>query len=151
MFWVPFFHIASWTPLFGYPTWLLQVVCLWFCEPCGYTMRPYLVKRLRRLGFLCVWNTSTSWYLLKCIDVLSRYAWIVPLIDKTGKNLKEAFEVIFKLGRQPIRLQIDRGTELRLENLRLVGLCKVYVSWDCNHSLTSFFVYPFGLNLLRPP
>ena len=39
------------------------------------------------------------------------YAWVVPLKDKTGKNLKEAFEVIFKLGRQPIRLQTDRGTE----------------------------------------
>jgi hypothetical protein len=43
--------------------------------------------------------------------VLSRYAWVVPLKDKTGKNLKEAFEVIFKLERQPIRLQTDRGTE----------------------------------------
>jgi hypothetical protein len=43
--------------------------------------------------------------------VLSHYAWVVPLKDKTGKNLKEAFEVIFKLGRQPIRLQTDRGTE----------------------------------------
>ena len=50
-------------------------------------------------------------YLLTCIDVLSRYAWVVPLKDKTGKTLKEAFEVIFKLGRQPIRLQTDRGTE----------------------------------------
>jgi hypothetical protein len=25
-----------------------------FCERCGYTMPPYLVKRLRRLRFLCV-------------------------------------------------------------------------------------------------
>jgi hypothetical protein len=45
---------------------------------------------------------------------------------------------------------IPYTTTWRLGNLRLVGLCKVYVSWDCNHSLTSFFVYPFGLNLLRP-
>jgi hypothetical protein len=30
---------------------------------------------------------------------------------KTGKTLIEAFEVIFKLGRQPICLQTDRGTE----------------------------------------
>jgi hypothetical protein len=43
--------------------------------------------------------------------VLSRYAWVVPLKDKTGKTLKEAFDVIFKLGRQPMRLQRDRGTE----------------------------------------
>jgi C4-type Zn-finger protein len=30
------------------------VVCLWFCERCGYKMRPSRIERLRRLGFLCV-------------------------------------------------------------------------------------------------
>jgi transposase InsO family protein len=50
-------------------------------------------------------------YLLTCIDVLSRYAWVVPLKDKTGKTLKDAFQVIFKSVRCPIRLQTDRGTE----------------------------------------
>jgi hypothetical protein len=34
-------------------------------------------------------------YLLTCIDVLSRYAWVVPFTDKTGKTLKYAFQVIF--------------------------------------------------------
>ena len=50
-------------------------------------------------------------YLLTCIDVLSRYAWVVPLKDKTGMTLKDAFQVIFKSGRPPIRLQTDKGTE----------------------------------------
>ena len=50
-------------------------------------------------------------YLLTCIDVLSRYPWVVPLTDKTGKTLKDAFQVIFKSGRRPIRLQTDKGTE----------------------------------------
>ena len=50
-------------------------------------------------------------YLLTCIDVLSRYAWVVPLKDKTGKTLKDAFQFIFKSGRRPIRLQTDKGTE----------------------------------------
>jgi hypothetical protein len=62
------------------------------------------------LGKLASYNKGFK-YLLTCIDVLSRYAWVVPLKDKTGKTLKEAFEVIFKLGRQPIGLQTDRGTE----------------------------------------
>jgi transposase InsO family protein len=43
--------------------------------------------------------------------VLSRYAWVVPLKDKTGKTLKDVFQVIFKSGRRPIRLQTDKGTE----------------------------------------
>jgi hypothetical protein len=62
------------------------------------------------LGKLASYNKGFK-YLLTCIDVLSRYAWVVPLKDKTGKTLTEAFEVIFKLGRQQIRLQTDRGTE----------------------------------------
>jgi hypothetical protein len=36
------------------------------CERCGYKMRPSLIERLRRLGFLCVWNTSTSWFSMFC-------------------------------------------------------------------------------------
>jgi hypothetical protein len=62
------------------------------------------------LGKLASYNKGFK-YLLTCIDVLSRYAWVVPLKDKIGKTLKEAFEVICKPGRQPIRLQTDRGTE----------------------------------------
>jgi transposase InsO family protein len=50
-------------------------------------------------------------YLLTCIDVLSRYTWVVPLKDKTEKTLRDAFHVIFKSGRRPIRLQTDKGTE----------------------------------------
>jgi hypothetical protein len=62
------------------------------------------------VGKLASYNKGFK-YLLTCIDVLSCYAWVVPLKDKMGNTLKEAFEVIFKLGRQPIRLQTDRGTE----------------------------------------
>jgi transposase InsO family protein len=62
------------------------------------------------LGKLAFYNKGFK-YLLTCIDVLSRYAWVVPLKDKTGKTLKEAFQVIFKMGQQPIRLQTDKGTE----------------------------------------
>jgi hypothetical protein len=43
--------------------------------------------------------------------VLSRYAWVVSLKDKTGKTLKDAFQVIFKSGRPPIRFPKDKGTE----------------------------------------
>ncbi|XP_048583960.1 uncharacterized protein LOC125563136 [Nematostella vectensis] len=52
-------------------------------------------------------------YLLTVIDVLSKYAWVVPLKDKTGKRLVEAFESIFEGGRQPEKLQTDDGTEFK--------------------------------------
>lgn len=50
-------------------------------------------------------------YLLTCIDVLSKFAFAVPLKDKTGKSLVEAFETIFASGRKCKTLQTDKGTE----------------------------------------
>ena len=51
--------------------------------------------------------------LLTCIDVLSKYAWVVPLKDKTGTSLAEAFKCIFAQGRKLLKLQTDKGTEFR--------------------------------------
>jgi hypothetical protein len=51
-------------------------------------------------------------HLLTCIDVLSRYAWVVPLTDKTGKTLKDALHVIFKSGR--VRYVYRQTKELHL-------------------------------------
>lgn len=49
-------------------------------------------------------------YLLTCIDVLSKYAWAIPLKDKRGSTLTKAFEKIFS-ERTPNFVQTDRGTE----------------------------------------
>ena len=46
-------------------------------------------------------------------NVLSKYAWVVPLKDQTGKSLVDAFDAVFKKdGRVPERLQTDAGKEL---------------------------------------
>ena len=50
-------------------------------------------------------------YLLTCIDVLSRYSWVIPLKDKTRKTLVAAFATIFESGQRPVHLQTDKGTE----------------------------------------
>ena len=50
-------------------------------------------------------------YLLTVLDVLSKYAWVQPLKDKTGVALVHAFEKILKGRRHPNRLQTDRGKE----------------------------------------
>ena len=49
-------------------------------------------------------------YLLVCIDVLSKYAWIEPLKSKTGRELKNAIQKILR-HRQPKLIQTDKGTE----------------------------------------
>ena len=51
-------------------------------------------------------------YILTVIDLYTRYSWAIPLRDKTGNNVKEAFEKIFKdSGRIPRKLWCDRGLE----------------------------------------
>lgn len=50
-------------------------------------------------------------YLLTVIDVFSKYAWVRPLIRKTGAQVQKAFESIFREGRRPLRLQTDDGKE----------------------------------------
>jgi transposase InsO family protein len=49
-------------------------------------------------------------YLLKVIDVFSRYAWSVPLKDKTGTSITSALKYLFQ-NRKPINIQSDKGTE----------------------------------------
>ena len=50
-------------------------------------------------------------YLLVCVDVFSKYAWVVPLKTKTGPDLVDAFNVVLASGRKPEKILTDRGTE----------------------------------------
>src|SRR6478609_8717632 len=49
-------------------------------------------------------------YLMTCIDVFSRYAWVVPLKNKSSSSIQEAFASMIK-DRKPTYLQSDKGTE----------------------------------------
>ena len=62
------------------------------------------------LQHLSRWNQGYK-YLLTCIDVLSKYAWVVPLKSKTGASLVVAFESIFQEGRKTEKLRTDAGTD----------------------------------------
>jgi hypothetical protein len=71
-------------------------------------------------------------FLLTVIDVLSKYAWVVPLRDKTGRSLVEAFTEIFAEGRVPDRLQTDKGTEF---------LNRVFQSFLKTHGVKHFVTH----------
>ena len=47
---------------------------------------------------------------MTCIDIFSKYSWVIPLKDKKGINVKNALEKIFK-ERSPKFLWTDRGKE----------------------------------------
>jgi transposase InsO family protein len=57
-------------------------------------------------------------YLLVCIDVFSKYAWVVPLKNKTGPTLVEAFKVILSSGRKLKKIMTDQGTEFLNKHFR---------------------------------
>lgn len=50
-------------------------------------------------------------YLLVVIDVLSKYAWVEPLPDKSVREVTKAFRRILEHGRSPVNIQTDRGKE----------------------------------------
>ena len=52
------------------------------------------------------------------LDVLSKYGWIVPLKDKKGETVADAFNTIFKEGRTPKRLWVDKGREFYNKHLK---------------------------------
>ena len=57
-------------------------------------------------------------FLLTCIDVFSKFAWVVPLKNKTGESLVNGFQIILGTGRSPEKLQTDKGTEFLNRNFQ---------------------------------
>ena len=50
-------------------------------------------------------------YLLCAIDIFSKYAWVVPLKDKRGINIVNAFQTIIAKGRKTSKIWVDQGGE----------------------------------------
>ena len=51
-------------------------------------------------------------FLLCVIDIFSKYAWVIPLKDKTGVSIVNAFQKILdKWRRKPNKIWIDKGSE----------------------------------------
>ena len=50
--------------------------------------------------------------LLCVIDIFSKYAWVVPLKDKKGASIVNAFQKILKKSdRKPNKIWVDKGIE----------------------------------------
>ena len=65
-------------------------------------------------------------YLLGCIDVVSKYAWVQPLKNKNAETVTNAMEQILKSAkfRLPNKLYVDQGTEFH--NTRFKSLMEDY-------------------------
>ena len=57
-------------------------------------------------------------FLFTCIDVFSKFAWVLPLKNKSGESPDNGFQSFLDLGRSPEKLQTDKGTEFLNRNLQ---------------------------------
>lgn len=83
--------------------------------------RNYNRRYVRLLGIDDLWQadlvdmnqlmSSGCRYILTIIDAFSKYAWAIPIKNKKGKIIAEAFGKLFSQGRVPRNLQTDNGTE----------------------------------------
>ena len=50
-------------------------------------------------------------FLLRVIDIFSKYAWIIPMKDKKGVSIVNGFQkVLNKSGRKPNKIWVDKGS-----------------------------------------
>ena len=50
-------------------------------------------------------------YLLCAIDLFSKYVWVVPIKDKKGTSIVNAFQKIISKERKPNKIWVDQGSE----------------------------------------
>ena len=50
-------------------------------------------------------------YLLCAIDLFSKYAWVIPLKDKKGTSIVNAFKKIISKERKPNKKWVGQGSE----------------------------------------
>ena len=63
------------------------------------------------------WNKGYR-YLLMVLDVFNIYGLIIPLKDKKGETVTKAFQEIFKEGRKPQYLWVDKRKEFYNNHLK---------------------------------
>ena len=57
-------------------------------------------------------------YLLCAIDLFSKYAWVVPIKDKKGVSIVNAFQKIISKGRKPNKIWVDQSREFYNNSLK---------------------------------
>lgn len=113
-----------------YPKVSLEQIKAWLQKQKTYTLhkpiRRKFQRRQTRVGGIDIqWQADLAdlqklmkdndqyRYLLCVIDVFSKYAWVIPIFNKTGNTLIKAFQTILKSGRSPKSLQTDKGSEFK--------------------------------------
>ena len=51
-------------------------------------------------------------FILTVIDIFTKYAWAIPLKNKSGFSITNGFKTILSEGRKPEKLWVDRGSNI---------------------------------------
>ena len=70
----------------------------------------YLSVDLADTQSLSKYNKGNK-YLLCAIDLFSKYAWVIPIKDKKGHSIVNAFQKIISEGRKPNKIWVDQGSK----------------------------------------
>ena len=75
-------------------------------------------------------------FLLCVIDIYSKYAWVVPLKDKKGVSIVNAFQSILeKFNRKPNKIWVEKGSEFYNRSMK---------SWLEKHDIEMYSTYNEG-------
>ena len=80
-------------------------------------------------------------YLLCAIDLFSKYAWIVPIKDKKGSSIVNAFKKILSdLNRKPNKISVDQGSEFYnniLKDFAKINYIEMYSTYNEGKSVVA--------------
>ena len=83
-----------------------------------FSINQQCVFDLMEVGQLARWNKKTR-YLLSVKDVLSKFTWVVPLRNKSPKEVTKAFaKALQQSGQIPLTIQSDDGHEFKNATFR---------------------------------
>ena len=58
-------------------------------------------------------------YLLCAIDLFSKYAWVIPINDKKGTSIVNAFKKIILEKRKPNKIWVGQGSDFTINLLKI--------------------------------
>ena len=78
-------------------------------------------------------------YLLYVIYLFSKYAWVLPLKDKRGITIVNAFQKIISKGRKPNKVWVDQGGEFYklFKRFLKVNNIKMYSTYNKGKSVVA--------------
>ena len=91
-------------------------------------------------------------HLLCIIDLFSKYTWVVPLKDKKGSSIINAFQKITSKKRKPNKIWVDQSSEFYsnlLKRFLRISNIEMYSTYNEEKSFAERFIRTLKNKILR--